>query len=124
MPSHKFKDESWSLKSLLRESKQPDSQREIAVGVTGELRGADMKSTGGRKADEKPFTSTVLVKGTRHGTVILRRRLEQPLKTPTSSEGTKEPIEKSITAEKSESSLREIPAVTGVSVTYQTTPRP
>lgn len=95
-------EDSWNTKSLQKKSGPQDSLRETVAGDIGELKMEDMKSTGGPTAVEKQYTSTVLVKGTPPGTVIVRRRLQQPLKTQTSSAEASEAVVKSITEKKSE----------------------
>ena len=102
-----------NTKNLQPRSRQPDSPHEIAATGTGESRMEDMKSTGGPLVEEKRSMLTVSVKGTPKGTVIVRRRLQQPLQTQTSNGEASGALVKSITEKKSGQCSNEILDVIG-----------
>lgn len=102
-----------SLKNLQPRSEPQDSHHETAVTAIGESKMVNTKSTGGPTVEEKRSMLTVSVKGTPKGTVIVRRRLQQPLQTQTSNGEASEALAKSITEKKSGQCSNEILDVIG-----------
>ena len=105
----------WTSKSSSGESKDEDLSRSTVVMGTGGSSAVSMKLTGGRLVVERQFTSTVKQENGRHVTGILRRFLNSPPQTQTSTQE-KGQVEKRTTQGSKREGSNEIRSVTGVGV--------